>query len=246
MKEQTGARRRSQSEAFTLIELLVVIAIIAILAGMLLPALSKAKTKAGMIKCVSNLRQLTVASTLYASDFDDAFPMWPNVAWPRFPRIEHWILLNPYLATNSPLNVCPGDKRKGYAAWNIDWTQNYGSGFGITTTMLPNLSSYTGFTQFYMTDSNNNGNPQVNPTRRRLAEVGFPTQKFIIQCAVSDTVTPLLQKNVGHGTNGTSYASVGGSSGWIKHIDCNTTQPPNSPYYFDWTIGGLSTGKDIR
>lgn len=66
----------TRERGFTLIELLVVIAIIAILASILFPVFSRARAKARQAKCMSNLKQLGLAFTMYAQDYDDMLPSW--------------------------------------------------------------------------------------------------------------------------------------------------------------------------
>jgi prepilin-type N-terminal cleavage/methylation domain-containing protein/prepilin-type processing-associated H-X9-DG protein len=180
MKSMHNSRRDPLQSGFTLIELLVVIAIIAILAAILFPVFAQARAAARKTTCVSNLKNLALAQSMYVQDYDERICKWDsggtsNDSWAQ-PQGAGWWMneIYPYIK-NLGIYACPNDTRAD--------DQTIGWGYAIVPGSDPTKKVQYYKSSYGMVEWLNNFQNSFN----KIAAIQYPAQQMMM----SDAIGPL-------------------------------------------------------
>ncbi len=224
-------RRKRSGRGFTLIELLVVIAIIAILAAILFPVFVKAKEQARLSKCLSNLRQIGIAVSLYCDNNAGYFPYKGGTNITTAFR-DFYDCLAPYMR-NTAIYVCPSDRKK---PWNVAWWEAM-----QYTTPLKYPASYYYFAPFYM-EVPEGGRINLDYKSQRISRVRYPSRKALSVCWAGDNATAEWG-HLAHGDDFMVLCFVDGHSKLVRLDQLN--KDPDGGYNLDFTYSGIA-GKDLK
>jgi len=224
---------RLGSSGFTLIELLVVVAIIAILSAILLPAVNNAKQKGVQAKCLSNTRQLAVASNLYLSDYE-LFPFRPPGGYLPHAMVGAGFDLNqsfiqPYLGDRDRVMFCPGFRLGSVRNPSVQG-YNYGNTF---------------VTYQYFVQTNPDGSSAAIPTETRKLTAAVPLWGCLTVKKTTGVYLAHDSDEKAIEPRGANVSNSDGSSRWAVWESMESFfQSPRNTFY--WPKPDLQLRRELR
>ncbi len=202
--------RHRYVSGFTLIELLVVIAIIAILAAILFPVFARAREKARQASCMSNMKQIALASDMYIQDYDECYPV--SIYATAAGAYTFYHALMPYMQ-NAQILTCPSDKKRSSFA-------EFAGAFGITCCSGIDYFAYNGN---YCLFEDGPSNPYTGESAPVISkgQLPYPAETFVmgdgeVTSGASGSYAPFCSPVINVHNEGFNAAFADGHAKWVK------------------------------